>query len=48
MEKRYLCLDTGGTSVKYGVCGENGQMLSSGKEPVGQTLEEFLDQVQGL
>lgn len=48
MEKRYLCLDTGGTSVKYGVCDENGQMLSSGKEPVGKTLEEFLDQVQGL
>lgn len=31
MEKRYLCLDVGGTSVKYAVCDENGQMLTRGK-----------------
>lgn len=48
MEKRYLCLDVGGTSVKYGVCSEEGQILDSGKISVGKTLEEFLDQVQKL
>ena len=45
MEKRYLCLDVGGTSVKYGVCSEEGEILTAGKEAVGKTLEEFLNQV---
>lgn len=48
MEKRYLCLDVGGTSVKYGVCGEEGEILTAGKEAVGKTLEEFLNQVEAI
>lgn len=48
VEKRYLCLDVGGTSVKYAVCDENGQMLTTGKTKVGTTLEEFLDEVENV
>ena len=48
MGKNYLCLDTGGTSVKFSVCDENGQILSRGKMPVGKTLEEFLNQIQTI
>lgn len=55
---RYLCLDTGGTSIKYVVCNEQGECASEDipsagqlcvkKEPVGKTLEEFLDHVEKL
>lgn len=48
MAKRYLCLDTGGTSIKYAVCHEDGTILERGKTKVGKTLEEFLDQVQAV
>ncbi len=48
MAKRYLCLDTGGTSIKYAVCDESGTMLESGKTAVGKTLEGFLDQVEAI
>lgn len=48
MEKRYLCLDTGGTSIKYAVCSEEGEILARGKEDVGKTLEEFLNHVQSI
>ena len=48
MGKNYLCLDTGGTSVKFSVCDENGQILSRGKMPVGKTLEDFLNLHNGL
>lgn len=48
MARRYLCLDTGGTSIKYAVCDENGTMMEKGKADVGRTLEEFLDQVQAV
>lgn len=48
MEKRYLCLDIGGTSVKYGVCSQDGEILTAGKEAIGKTLDEFLDQIQAI
>ena len=41
-ERKYLCLDVGGTSIKYAVCREDGDILSSGTAKVGKTLEEFL------
>lgn len=47
-ERKYLCLDVGGTSIKYAVCREDGGILSSGTAKVGKTLKEFLDQVQTL
>lgn len=46
MTERYLCLDTGGTSIKYAVCDQHGTMLENGKTPVGKTLDEFLDQIE--
>lgn len=48
MKKRYLCLDTGGTSIKYAVCNEDGDILENGKTVVGKTLEEFLNQVRAV
>ncbi len=48
MEKRYLCLDVGGTSIKYAVCGEDGQLFSTGKVDICKALEAFLDQVQEI
>ncbi len=48
MEKRYLCLDTGGTSIKYAVCNEEGDMLTTGKVPVEQSLDGFLDQIKAI
>lgn len=48
MEKRFLCLDIGGTSIKYAVCSEEGQMLDRGKVTIGEDLDTFLDQVQQI
>lgn len=48
MEKKYLCLDIGGTSVKYAICSENGKIITRGKAAMRKTLEEFLDQVQTI
>ncbi len=45
---RYLCLDTGGTSVKYAICDENGCMEHRGQMEVGATVEEFLNHVKSL
>ena len=41
MEKRFLCLDIGGTSIKYAVCSEEGQMLDRGKGTIGEDLDTF-------
>ncbi len=48
MEKRFLCLDIGGTSIKYAVCSEEGQMLDRGKVTIGEDLDTFLDHVQQI
>lgn len=30
--KKYVCMDIGGTTIKYGLIGENGEILESGKQ----------------
>lgn len=45
---KYLCLDVGGTSLKYGVSDEDGNLRGEGKAPVGTTVDQFLDTVETL
>lgn len=48
MSKKYLCLDIGGTSIKYAVSDGDGTFLISGKIPIEKSAEGFLGQVQTL
>lgn len=45
---KFLCLDTGGTCIKYALSDEAGVFEESGKIPVGSTLEQFLNSVEKL
>lgn len=45
---RYLCLDTGGTSIKYALGDQNGNLKCLGKLAVGTSRKEFLDKVEEL
>lgn len=31
--KEYICIDIGGTSIKYGMTQENGEFLTTGEMP---------------
>lgn len=44
----YLCLDVGGTSIKYAVSDEEGQFLCSGKIPIEKSAQGFLNQTEEL
>lgn len=48
MSMRYLCLDIGGTSLKYAVSDENGNFLCTGKIPIEKSVEGFLRQAEAL
>ena len=48
MKMEYLCLDVGGTSIKYSLCDAEGNETLYGKIPTGKSLNEFLEQVENL
>lgn len=48
MERRFLCLDIGGTSIKHALCDAEGQMLKVGKVAIGEDLDTFLEQVRSI
>lgn len=48
MERRILCLDIGGTSIKHALCDERGQMLEIGKVAIGEDLDTFLEQIRSV
>mgnify|MGYP005750501945 CR=1 FL=1 len=45
---RYLCMDVGGTSIKYGIGYKTGKLSCLGKTSFGTTLDDFLDTVKEL
>ena len=46
--KTYLGIDVGGSSIKYGLVQENGNISNQGKYKVPQTIDLFYDSIVEL
>lgn len=46
--KRYLCVDVGGTSLKFGLLNADGEILETDSQKTPPTLNEFYDLIESI